>query len=236
MEDRSNRRPPLRILIGVITIALTAGSATALYTWRSISPNLPENTFPEIEIEGEVLPEGVEAPAAPSTDAGNIDVPNPPEVDVAAGPSQQEGTVYWVLAQEETLALAPAAIDLPASETPETALSLAFADLMNGPADSSSEAATAIPEQTELLALTVESDGVHVDLSEDFKYGGGSAAMMGRLAQVIYTATALEPDASVWLSVEGQPLTILGGEGLLIRQPITRSDLAADFGVEGPSN
>ncbi|NER81424.1 MAG: spore germination protein, partial [Leptolyngbya sp. SIO1D8] len=107
--------------------------------------------------------------------------------------------------------------------------------LMTGPAESEGEAATSIPEQTELVALTVESDGIHVDLSDEFTIGGGSASMIGRLAQVVYTATTLEPETPVWISVEGSPLTLLGGEGLEIRQPITRSDLTADFGVQNPA-
>jgi len=38
----------------------------------------------------------------------------------------------------------------------------------------------------------------------------------------------------VWLDVEGEPLTLLGGEGLIVSQPMTRSDVAAEFGVEAP--
>ncbi|MEL7315366.1 MAG: GerMN domain-containing protein [Cyanobacteria bacterium J06559_3] len=236
MEDRSpRRRPPLGILLGAIAIALTAGSATAWFTWRAIvSPDVPQVTFPELEIEGETVPEGYEAPTSDP-----IEVPDPPapEVDVAAEPTQQsQGTVYWVAPQEQTIALAPAEVDLSEGTSPAETLTLAFNGLMDGPADPSGEAATTIPEQTQLLALTVESDGVHVDLSEDFTYGGGSASMIGRLAQVVYTATALEPEAPVWLSVEGEPLTLLGGEGLEVRQPITRDNLTTDFGVPEPNS
>ena len=231
MEDRSpRRRPPLGLVIGAIAVALTAGSATALFTWRSItSPEVPQAEFPEIEIEGETIPEGYEAPSS-----GPINVPDPP--DVAIEPAQQQGTVYWLAPQGEAIALAPAEVDLSEGDSPAELLELAFGGLMDGPVDATGEAATTIPEATELLALTVESDGIHVDLSEDFTYGGGSASMIGRLAQVVYTATALEPDAPVWLSVEGDPLTLLGGEGLEIRQPITRDHLETDFGVEDPAN
>jgi len=233
MEDRSpRRRPPLGIVIGAIAVALTAGSGTAWFTWRSIiSSEVPQATFPEIEIEGETVPEGFESPSS-----GPINVPNPPEVEIAAESAQQQGTVYWVAPQGEAIALAPAEVNLADGGSPAEALELAFGGLMDGPEDDTGEAATTIPDQTELLALTVESDGIHVDLSEGFTSGGGSASMIGRLAQVVYTATTLEPDAPVWLSVEGDPLTLLGGEGLEIRQPITRDDLETDFGVEDPAN
>jgi spore germination protein GerM len=55
--------------------------------------------------------------------------------------------------------------------------------------------------------------------------------MMGRLAQIIYTATDRNPDAPVWIKVEGKPLEGLGGEGVEIKQPMTRKDFDRDFPI-----
>ncbi|NER83040.1 MAG: hypothetical protein F6K42_26495, partial [Leptolyngbya sp. SIO1D8] len=164
MENQPpRRRPPLGIIIALVAIALGAGSATAWFTWRAISPSVPTADFPEIEIEGETLPEGFEAPSSEP-----INVPDPPETDIAAEPIQRQGKIYWVSMQGEAIALAPVEVDLPEADTSADTLTLAFADLMTGPAESEGEAATSIPEQTELVALTVESDGIHVDLSDEF--------------------------------------------------------------------
>ncbi|MEL6398667.1 MAG: GerMN domain-containing protein [Cyanobacteria bacterium J06626_4] len=230
MEDKSpRRRPPLGIVLAFAAIVLSAGSATAWFTWRAISPPEPLADFPELEIEGEAVPEGFEAPTAEP-----IEVPDLPETDVAQTPAVSESTLYWLSADGETVALNPATVDLPAASSSTDALGLAFADLMSGPEGTG--IVTGIPPETELIALSVESDGVHVDLSADFTVGGGSASMIGRLAQVVYTATALEPDVPVWIDVEGEPLTLLGGEGLEVRQPMTRADVETDFGVVAPTD
>jgi spore germination protein GerM len=90
----------------------------------------------------------------------------------------------------------------------------------------------AIPANTKLLSLKVKSNDIYVDLSREFLTGGGSASMIGRLNQVVYTATSLNPNGRVFISVEGQPLderNPLAGEGLMIRYPINRQELAEDF-------
>lgn len=227
IEDKTpRRRPPLGIAIALAAIVLSAGSATAWFTWRAISPPEPIADFPELDIDGETIPEGFDPPAVDS-----IEVPDPPEPEVAVTP-QQTTTLYWLSADGTEVSLNPAVVELPADSSDADTLEVAFNTLMGGPESAGS--ATGIPEQTELLALSVESDGVHVNLSEDFTYGGGSASMIGRLAQIVYTATTLEPDGAVWIDVEGEPLTLLGGEGLIVSQPMTRSDMATEFGVAAP--
>lgn len=95
-----------------------------------------------------------------------------------------------------------------------------------------------IPADTELLGVEV-SDGVaHVDLNSEFESGGGSLSIMGRVAQIVYTATKFDEVDSVRFLMEGAPLDVLGGEGLIIDEPQARSawtDLIPPILIETPS-
>lgn len=88
-----------------------------------------------------------------------------------------------------------------------------------------------IPVGTKLLSAKVKPDGIHIDLSKEFVQSGGATSAIGRLGQVIYTATTDNPTAPVWISVEGKPIEVLGDIGVEIRQPITRQMYDRDFPI-----
>ncbi|MBZ8180410.1 MAG: GerMN domain-containing protein [Oscillatoria sp. PMC 1051.18] len=139
----------------------------------------------------------------------------------------QKAEVYWIGATSNDIEVVPNAITIENTAQPEQILESAFKRLLAGPSDKNFS--TTIPDGTTLRSLTLENDGVHVNLSEEFTTGGGTASMTGRVAQVIYTATSLDPNAQVWIEVEGKTLEVLGGEGLLLDQPLTRKGFEKDF-------
>lgn len=115
----------------------------------------------------------------------------------------------------------------------------AMEGLLAGPEVAESEVgfATAIPMGTELRSVTIDDTVATVDLTEEFTSGGGSASMMGRVAQVVFTLTQVPTVEAVAFEVEGTPLTELGGEGLLLEEPQTRADwesLSPAILVESP--
>jgi spore germination protein GerM len=144
---------------------------------------------------------------------------------------QIQPQVYWLRSNQNKLSLV--AKSLPPNKSgakPQQVLTIAVQNLLSAkPRD---DLSSTIPKGTKLLSLQVRSDGVHVDLSPEFRSGGGSTSMIYRVAQVIYTSTSLDPNQKVFISVGGQSIDDrhpLGGEGLILQQPTTRSQFAADF-------
>ena len=111
--------------------------------------------------------------------------------------------------------------------------------LFEGPSAEEQEIglSTAIPAGTELLGVDIDDRIATVDLSSEFGSGGGSLSMMARVAQVVFTVTQFPTVDAVDFEIEGEPVTALGGEGLLIEDPQTRADweeLAPAILVESP--
>lgn len=141
--------------------------------------------------------------------------------------SQEQTTqVYWLKDTGTNLELAPQPITVAAAK-PNQALEEAFKTLLAGPTEGTGS--TTIPKGTQLLGVKQEEDGIHVNLSEEFTSGGGSSSMIGRIGQVVYTATTLNENANVYIEVNGKPLDVLGGEGLELEQPLTRQTYKQNF-------
>jgi hypothetical protein len=81
-----------------------------------------------------------------------------------------------------------------------------------------------IPAGTQLLGLNVDGGIATVDLTSEFESGGGSASMNMRIAQVVYTLTQFPTVKGVLFQLDGQRVDVLGGEGVIVDQPVTRKD------------
>lgn len=216
---------PVSAVTAIATVMLATGSATAWWTWQTISTR-QESAQP-------VVPEAVtplEPAQIPASETPVESAPNQSETPATVA-EQISVQVYWLKDTGTNLELVPTSLSLEAGRSPEVQLQQAFEYLLDEShaSDGGSETASTIPSDTQLNDITIEDDGIHVDLSNAFTTGGGSASMSGRLGQVIYTATTLDPNAPVWLSIDGDPLELLGGEGLMISQPMTRSEFDANF-------
>lgn len=112
--------------------------------------------------------------------------------------------------------------------------------LLEGPTQAEKEAdvVTNIPEGTTFLGLTIENGVATVDLSKEYSSGGGSLSMMMRLAQVVFTLTQFPTVEGVTFKLDGKPIDVLGGEGIIIDHPMTRADyedLSPAILIESPT-
>ncbi len=151
----------------------------------------------------------------------------PPSSKSVQPVTEQKIEVYWLNDVDGKIELIPTSLKLDNAKNQGEILKVAFNSLLAGPIDKA--VTTTIPKNTKLRNISIKSDGIHIDLSQDFTSGGGSTSMTSRLAQILYTATSLEPAGKVWINVEGKPLETLGGEGIVIDQPMTRKDFEENF-------
>ncbi len=215
MQEHPHRFP-VGIVIALSTLVVATGSATAFFTWQNA-----KKTNPTPVAVQPAQANAPQAPAAPSTSQNLIE----PQGSTATKTAQ----IYWLKDHATDLELMPVAIKVK-SDGEAALLNAAIDNLLSE--TPSKDLMTGIPQGTTLRSLKLKSDAVYVDLSKSFALGGGSLSMLGRLAQVLYTATSLNPKAKVFLSVEGEPLTVLGGEGLIVDQPLTRSQFEQGTGAK----
>jgi len=98
--------------------------------------------------------------------------------------------------------------------------------LLSGPspAERRSGIATAIPTGTRLLGIAIHGGVATVDLTSEYQSGGGSLSMQVRLGQVVYTLTQFPTVQRVRFRLDGTPVNVFSGEGIVLDHPVGRSD------------
>lgn len=204
-NNKQNRRFSLPLVAGIAATILALGGGAAWWAKYSLDANQEVTSKPST-----VTPPVVENPTPPQSVT-----------------EQRQVEICWLNPTADKIELVTKTVKVQKSVQADELLKIAFENLLSGTEEEAYT--TAIPTGTKLIDLNLDKEGVHVNLSQQFVSGGGSASMTGRLAQVLYTATSLDPDAKVWINVDGTPLNNLGGEGLIINQPMTRSDFNNNF-------
>lgn len=135
--------------------------------------------------------------------------------------------LYFVRSGSTTFTLQSAPRRLPQAER-EAHLERTLQALIDGPTpeEEAQGLSSNLPAATQVLGLRLSGREVRVDLSSAFSAGGGSAEMQGRLFQLFYTLTQPSYVDSVRLSIEGVPVSVFSGEGILIDSPWRRAEHA----------
>jgi spore germination protein GerM len=102
----------------------------------------------------------------------------------------------------------------------------ALTALLDGPTD---DLLTAVPAGTEVLGVDLDGELATVDLSGEFGAGGGTASMLARVGQIVFTATQFDGVERVVIWLDGAPIESLGGEGLDMSEPWARADVPREL-------
>jgi len=108
------------------------------------------------------------------------------------------------------------------------------------PAELAGGLRTSVPAGTKLLGIAIKKGVATVDLTSQYQSGGGSLSMKARLAQVVYTLTQFPTVRAVLFHLDGEPVNVFSGEGIVLDHPVGRADyedllpvIAVDKPAEG---
>ncbi len=109
----------------------------------------------------------------------------------------------------------------------EDKLEYSIKSLLKGPniMEKSFGAYSEIPVSTKLLNVKQTKNKVIIDFSSDFQYGGGTDSIYSRMMQLIKTAIANTDNKKIYLYLDGKQVNMIGGEGIMISQPLTEKSL-----------
>ena len=81
-----------------------------------------------------------------------------------------------------------------------------------------------IPAGTRIISVNETADKVVINLNSAFENGGGTESIYKRLYQLIKTVKR-NTTKPVYLYIEGNKAEVIGGEGIMITQPLSESSL-----------
>lgn len=207
-QEQESKRISSGVIAAVSAAVVAVSAGVAWFTWNSHDSNVTQNQNPPA-----ITNEQPTLKPSPTTQPA---------------PNQQTVEVYLLKDTGKSLALVPQPVKVQAdADKPKQILEAAFQTLLAEHPNGSNT--NTIPKRTRLLDLNLKNDGIHVNLSDDFTSGGGSSSMIGRIGQVVYTATSLDKNAKVYIDVNGKRLDIIGGEGLELEQPLTRESFNKNY-------
>ncbi|NBM17012.1 GerMN domain-containing protein [Streptomyces sp. GC420] len=181
--------------------------------------------------EGSTAPGADDSSAAPSAPGSTAPGTKPAAPGGTTAPRKVRVAAYFM--HGEKVSPAPRTVTAPATAAG------AVRALLAGPNayERQHDRTTAIPSGTKLNSIALKNGVATVDLSGRFDDGGGSLSMQARLAQVVFTATRFSSVKQVSFELDGKPVKVFGGEGIVLNGPVGRAyfeDLSPVVLVESP--
>ncbi len=171
--------------------------------------------------------------ATPPSDTSTLPVEDGSSAETSTPPKPMFVKVYFTRGDK----LGVSTRQIPATKAIATA---AVRELLKGPnaGEKSYGLGTTVPDGTQLRGVSVSNKVATVDLTGTFESGGGSLSMTMRLTQVVYTLTQFKTIESVRFSLDGKPVSVFGGEGIMLDKPLNRlsyEDVLPAILVESPT-
>jgi germination protein M len=224
------KRISLPLILGVVLALLLAGCGGGVVDDGPVASDDADTVTEPEEPATDEEPEPEPTPTDDQTDEP-ADEPEEPEPD----PSTDEPTtttirLYFMAPGGGTAGRADPFLVSIQREVPATQrIALAtLRELIDGPTAADRDLiegiSTAVPDTTLVLDVTIDDRVATVDLSREFESGGGSLSMFARLAQVVYTVTQFPTVDEVQFELDGRPVTVFSGEGIMLDEPASRAD------------
>jgi len=246
-----NRRRYRTVVAGLAIVAMTVGCGSDDSPATTGTPTSEPATPP--------------SSATPTTDATPTTAATTTEQPATTEPpaTTADVNVYWAwtipthYGTPERLGAGGRTVAVTVDGDPAALATAAIEELLAGPNPDEADIGmmTAIPDGTELLGVDVGDGTATVDLDDAFGEPGGTLVELSRLAQVVFTATAVDGIERVQFAIDGSiadPLLshgVVAGEGLtrdsfaeirpliLVESPTPGAEVAAEeLTVRGESN
>jgi hypothetical protein len=234
-----HRPVPLIVVLLAATAIVVAACGSSNGPLGSVPP-ASNGPGPSVDLGSPDLPPGPsdepsDQPSnAPSGSAGPGSSPAPSQP--ATGTTIVRA-YFWLGGLPASDGLVAVLREVPATKSVATA---AVSAVLAGPTsgEGARSITTAIPDGSQLLDLSISGGVATVDLSDEFESGGGSASVMTRLGQMVYTLTQFPTVKSVVFQIEGVTRKVFSSEGVVLDKPSTRADYAdllPDIWVDRPA-
>ena len=83
-----------------------------------------------------------------------------------------------------------------------------------------------IPKNVQIMGIVESDKKIIIDISGNIQNGGGADSLYSRFKQVIKTALANgSPKKPIYLYIDGKQAEVIGGEGIMITQPLSENSL-----------
>ena len=134
-------------------------------------------------------------------------------------------TVYFLgMDKNDTSIFKKVKRELPAGQTK---LKFALNQLIAGPTqyEKSVGVYSEVPKDVKILGIIESDKKIIIDVTGNIQTGGGADSLYSRMKQFIKTALINSPNKPLYLYIDGKQAEVLGGEGIMISQPLKENSL-----------